>query len=437
MVSPLAGIKVVDASQVIAAPLCARHLADFGADVIHIENTKGGDFWRSYLNDVKGVTAVPSEINYNLEIFNRNKKSVALDLSQARGQEILYKLVASADVFVTNLRVYERDKFNCSYQKLKAINPKIIYASITGFGQKGDECDAPAFDQTAYWNRAGVNKATLPAGVIDTGYRAGLGDTIAGLGLYGAIMTALFHRQKTGVGQEVEVSLLSAGLYQLSFDISGALVTGQDFLDLNADSPENPDPVANEKSKLVNNVREAYDKLWEHTKSNLPNPLYGAYPTRDGRIVHLNVLQPDRYWAKVCNALGIENLIDDPRFSRHEIRTKHHKELFYIVKQAFARFALADIYRRLLQWGVPFAVQQRIKDVVHDPQARANNYFVKFEHPVHGQMEILANLMSLSETPAVYRLPAPDFSQHTEETLLELGYSWEEIAQLKDGGVIP
>ena len=132
-------------------------------------------------------------------------------------------MVEKADIFVTNLRIFERDKFTCSYTHLKAVNPKIIYGSITGFGSKGPENNSPAYDQTAHWYRSGVNYVLVPSGVPDIGFRSGFGDTVAGLGLYGGIMTALFNRERTGIGLEVEVSLLGSGLYQLSFDVAGTL----------------------------------------------------------------------------------------------------------------------------------------------------------------------------------------------------------------------
>jgi crotonobetainyl-CoA:carnitine CoA-transferase CaiB-like acyl-CoA transferase len=437
MKNALEGIKVLDVSQVIAAPTCARHLADFGADVIHVENAKSGDFWRNYLKDVGGTTAVPSEIDYNWEIFNRNKKGIALDLSQKDGQQILYKMVESADVFITNLRMFEREKFACSYKHLKAINPKIIYGSVTGFGSKGPEHDAPAFDQTAYWYRSGVTYVLLPPGVPNIGFRAGFGDTVAGLGLFGGVMTALFTREKLGVGQEVEISLLGTGMYQLSFDISGALATGKDFQDMYAEKWDPNDPIMAERSRLTSKVASAYDELWEHWKSNSPNPLAGAYLTKDKRIIFMNVLQPERYWTKVCRALNIEHVMTDDRFINHENRIANHKDLYLIVKEAFSKLNLEEMYPRLIDNGVPFAVQRKLSEVIQDPQARDNDYFIKFEHPEHGQIEILASPLKLSATPASYRLPAPQFSQHTEETLLGLGYSWEDIAKFKENRIIP
>jgi crotonobetainyl-CoA:carnitine CoA-transferase CaiB-like acyl-CoA transferase len=437
MKSPLEGLKVIDVSQVIAAPLCARHLADFGADVTHVENAKSGDFWRNFLKDVGGVSAVPSVIDYNWEIFNRNKKGIALDLSQKKGQEILHKMVETADIFVTNLRIYEREKFACDYSRLKGVNPKIIYGSITGFGSKGPERDAPAFDQTAHWYRSGVNYVLVPAGVPDIGFRAGFGDTVAAIGLFGGIMTALYNQERTGFGQEVEISLLGAGLYQLSFDVSGALVTGKDFKDMYAEQWNPEDPVMVEGAKLTAEATEATLKTWEYRKQNAPNPLAGGYVTKDNRLVHINILQPDRYWVKFCRAMDMDYVVNDPRFVSHEIRLANHKDLYFIVKEAFAKRELKDVYQRLMENGIPFAVQQKISEVIHDPQARENGYFVRYEHPEYGPIEILASPLKLSETPASYRLPAPQFSQHTEETLLELGYSWEDITKFKEEQIIP
>jgi crotonobetainyl-CoA:carnitine CoA-transferase CaiB-like acyl-CoA transferase len=436
MKNALEGIKVIDVSQVVAAPMCARHLADFGADVIHVENVMSGDFWRDYLTGVGAGSSVPSTVDYNWEVFNRNKKSVAINLKTGEGRRILHALVEKADIFITNLRLFERDKFACSYTHLQQVNPRIIYGSVTGFGSGGPERDAPAYDQTAHWYRSGVNYALVPGEAPDIGFRSGFGDTVAGLGLYGGIMTALFNRERTGKGQEVEVSLLETGLYQLSFDVAGALVAGKDFREMYAEQWNPEDPVHVEGLKLTTEAAMASKKVWEHWKQNAPNPLAGGYFTRDSRLIYMNILQPDRYWVNFCRAMSLGQLVKDPRFVNHEIRLENHKDLYFIIREAFATRDIKEVRQKLTENGIPFAVRQKISEVIHDPQARANNCFVKFDHPEHGPMEIPASPMTLSETPASYRLPAPRFGQHTEETLLALGYSREEIESFKEKKVI-
>ena len=434
----LEGIKVVDVSQVIAVPVAARHLADFGAEVIHVEHPERGDSWRGYLTGVGGLSAVASNIDYNWEAWNRNKKSLALDLGQEPGREALYRLIQKADVFTTNLRLWEREKFGVQYETLKKINPRLIYGSVTGMGKEGPEKNLPAYDQTAHWFRSGVvHMLTTPA-VPAIGFRAGFGDTVAGMSLFAGIMTALYNRERTGVGQEVELSLLHTGIYQLSFDVSGALVTGRDIRDPNPDLPPPPDPELTARAaELVARAQAVHRELGELVRSNLPNPLAAAYHTRDDRIIHFNVLQLERYWGRVCRAIGRPELEQDPRFNTHEARLQNHAELYHVMNEALSSRTLEEWRPRLSEASVPYAPQQKLSEVVKDPQARANNYFVPFEHPVHGKMEIIASPINLSETPASYRLPAPEFSQHTEEILLSLGYTWEDIAGLKQKGIIP
>lgn len=434
----LEGIKVVDVSQVIAVPVAARHLADFGAEVIHVEHPERGDSWRGYLTGVGGGSAVASSIDYNWEAWNRNKKSLALDLGQEPGREALYRLIAKADVFTTNLRLWEREKFGVQYETLRKINPRLIYASVTGMGKEGPEKNLPAYDQTAHWFRSGVvHMLTTPA-VPAIGFRAGFGDTVAGMSLFAGIMTALYNRERTGSGQEVELSLLHTGIYQLSFDVSGALVTGRDIRDPNPDLPPPPDPeLAARAAELVARAQAVHRELGELMRSNLPNPLAAAYRTKDDRIIHINVLQPERYWGRVCRAIGRPELEQDPRFSTHEARLLNHAELYHIMNEALLSRTLEEWRPRLSDAGIPYAPQQKLSEVINDPQARANHYFVPFQHPVHGKMEIIANPINLSATPASYRLPAPEFSQHTEEILLGLGYTWEDIGGLKEKGIIP
>ena len=328
----LQGIKVIDISQVIAVPIAARNLADFGAEVIHVEHPRRGDLWRSYLSDVGGTSSVPSDINYVWETYNRNKKSLTLDLSTDEGREVVYKLVEQADVLVTNLRVWEREKFKLEYETLRKINPRLIYGSITRLGTKGPERNSPAYDQTVHWYRSGVTHVLTPLGASGIGFRAGFGDTVAGMSLFAGIVTALYAREKTGVGQEVELSLFDTGIYQLSHDVAGALATGIDFKDLPSRLLDEDDPRLHKLIELFQESVKAFDRATEFLKENIPNPLATSYKTKDDRIVYLNILTPDTYWTKICRALRKPELETDPRFIDHEVRIENHFELYHIVK---------------------------------------------------------------------------------------------------------
>ena len=221
MTQALDGIRVVDLSQVAAVPMCARHLADFGADVVHIEHPVRGDSWRAYQYGVALTKlCADSEINYNWENYNRNKRSLTIDLAQEAGREIVYKLVEQADVFVTNLRLRERKEFKLEYGTLSEVNPRLVYGSLTGYGKEGPDKDEPGYDATAYWIRSGIPHMLSSSGVPSQGYRPAIGDNVAGMSLFAGIMTALFTRDRTGLGQEVDVSLFQTGVYQMSFDIA-------------------------------------------------------------------------------------------------------------------------------------------------------------------------------------------------------------------------
>lgn len=407
MALALEGIKVVDVSQVVAVPMTARHLADFGADVFHIEHPLRGDSWRVYQAGIStGTQGVPSEINYNWENFNRNKRSVTIDLGQEGGREVIYKLLEQADVFVTNLRPFELEKFKLEYDTLHRLNPRLIYSALTGYGKKGPDNNNPAYDATAYWARSGVLHM-LSAPGMPGGFRPAIGDNIAALALAFGIMTALFVRERTGIGQEVELSLLHTGVYQFSFDVAGALVTGRD-----------------------------YDEWRRRSREDAPNVLEMIYQTKDGRWLDLCILQPDRYWSRLCQAIGREDLEHDPRFESFEPRIENHVALFHVLEEVFLTKTIDEWKSRLAEAGIPFAPAQNLLEIIQDPQARANDFFVAYDHPTYGRIEEVANPVKLSETPASIRMPAPEFSQHTEEVLLEYGYTWEDIARFKEQGII-
>jgi len=410
MASALEGIKVIDVSQVAAVPMAARLLADFGADVIHVENPVTGDSWRGFQAGVSGTGAgsgAPSPINYNWENFNRNKRSLTVDLSRETGQRILHRMVEEADVFLTNLRLWEREKFSLDYGPLRRLNPRLVYGSLLGWGRHGPDKNSPAYDALAYWARTGLGYMFTTPGMpppIDGG---ALGDNVAGLGLAFGIMMALYVREQTGAGQEVDTSLFHTGIFQASFFLAGALTTGLDLAD------------------------------WRYkSREEAPNPLVLPYETRDGRWFLPAILQPDRYWTQLCRALGREDLEHDPRFESNDPRLENHTELLRILEEEFRSKTLDEWKSRLGSAGIPFSPYQTLLEAVADPQAESNDVFVPVDHPDYGEIEVIANHVNLSQTPAIPPTPAPEFGQHTEEILLEYGYTWDDIAAFREEDVI-
>jgi len=225
MVAALEGIRVIDVSQLAAVPIAARILADFGADVVHIEHPVRGDIMRG-LHDTlsRSLPGLTSEFPYLWENYNRNKKCITADLSKPEGQQIVYKLVKTADIFLTNLRSYELDAYHMHYKTLCEINPK-IYMEVSQVMEDRTERNSPAYDGTAHWARTGLaRRMTLP-GFPPAGGVGGFGDNSAGMVLYAGVLTALYSREKTGKGQEIDVSLFQTGVYQLTMDISATLAT--------------------------------------------------------------------------------------------------------------------------------------------------------------------------------------------------------------------
>jgi len=430
----LEGIKVIEVAQVAAVPMCARHLADFGADVIHVEHPVRGDSWRSLQSGQGGNAGVPSDFNYNFEVFNRNKKSVAIDLVKPNGREIIYKLAENADVFVTNLRFWEREKFQMAYEHIKAINPKIIYGSVTGQGTKGADKDLPAYDTTIYWARGGLAHTLPLPGLQGLNQRPAFGDVVAGLALAYGIVMALYAREKIGIGQEVQTSLLETAIYQLTFDVAGALATKKDLNIYSLDNIDGTQEEQQERMRLLSDVQTALGKLFEFSGQRSPNPLANAYGTKDGKVLRFNCILADKYWPVFCSITDHPELLDDPRFNSMDARRENRKELYFILKKAF----LEKTYREWLPLitNIPWAIAQNLVEVTNDPQARINDFFVPINHPVHGRIETLNNLVRLSDTPATIRALAPEFSQHTEEVLLETGYTWQDINKFKEQGVI-
>jgi len=426
MALALEGVKVVDLSQWAAAPMAARILGDLGADVIHVEHPVRGDSCRGLQTMAKFVSPAQSDISYLWQNYNRNKRGVTIDVSQKDGQEILHRLLEKADVFVTNMRPFELERYSLEYDTLSRLYPRLIYGHLTGYGKRGPDRDLPAFDITSYWSRGGIPHRLAPFGTAAPEFVVAFGDNIGGMALACGIITALFVRERTGRGQEVDTVLYQVGLFQLSGDISGALVTGQDYQEWRRKPPE----------EMVAKVKEAIAPLWNFNRGGLPNALNAPYKTKDGREITLLMMQSDRYWPGFCQAIQREKLEQDPRFESFEAREKNVTTLMHTLDEIFMTKTFDEWKHRLAEMGIPFAYDQNYHEIIADPQARANDFFVPLDHPTYGRIEVLANPINLSETPADVRMPAPEFSQHTEEVLLEHGYTWEDIGQFKQNSVI-
>lgn len=414
MKGPLENIKVVELATMAAVPMAGRLLSEWGAEVIHIEHPVTGDPWRGWLTQ-SGIE-FPPRLEYQFwENYNRNKRSLTLDVNSEAGREILDKLIAEADVFTTNRRPFELEKFHLDYETLSAINKRLIFASITGFGRKGPDKNAPGHDTIGFWARSGFvyqmqQKGTAPP---SPGYRSvAAGDKLSGMTLACGILVAILARQTTGVGQEVDVSLLNTGMFSqipLATQLGG-------FKDLFETEEAYLDALRRERDEV--------------------SPLVISYETGDGRWLQLSLAPSDRFWPQFCGAIERPELEHDPRFDSVESRMEYQADLFEILEAAFLKKTLAEWTDQFDQTELIWSPIKSPEEVIQDPQVLANEYIVPYQHPEFGELQVLANPIQHSQTPAEIRSPAPEMSQHTEEILLELGYSWDQIEQLREDGVI-
>jgi len=397
---PLEGIKVVDLTTWIVGPVASTILGECGAEVIKVENTEGGDTLRGLQSS--GVNV--GNVKHFWELCNRNKRGIAINLKSGAGRKIIYQLLEKADVFVSNLRPASLERLALDYDSVSRLNPQIIYAHASGYGPKGPDRDKPAFDEVAFWARSGIMSILGEPGTPPPPLRGAMGDLPTAALLAGNIMLALFVRERTGIGQQVTVSLLSAGMWVTGWDIQSALSTGQDI------------PRVSRKT--------------------IANPLYNTYQTKDEKWVQFQMVQTERYWSPLCRALGREDLENDPRFDSHEKRCQNSTLVISILDEILATKTREDWAERFDQSELIWAPVATIAEVIRDPQVLENKYVIDFDHPVLGQLKLPAIPFQLSKTPLKPRSPAPELGQHTEEVLLELGYDWDDITRFKDDGAI-
>jgi crotonobetainyl-CoA:carnitine CoA-transferase CaiB-like acyl-CoA transferase len=401
MPEPLDGIKVVEITMFQQGPVAGMRLGDLGADVIKVES-KTGDPARGFMRVIGVETGIKGR-NYYFESNNRNKRSIVLDLKTEKGMGIFLELIKRADVFLTNMSIDAPKRMGIDYETLSAINPRLIYAHASGWGREGPDANELSFDYTGL-GRAGTMMMCGELGEPPGQLVPGMGDEIGGLMCSWAVTAALFARERTGKGQLVDSSLLGSliALEGVNFAVAGIL--GQEF-------PRRQRKISG-------------------------NPIYNHYQCKDGKWIIIAHLQPDRYWPIVCKAMGLEELEHDLRFDTLEKRRDNAAELIAILDEKFATKTREEWIKIFKEHGVIHTPIQSPLEVVSDPQVLANDYVIWFDHPVLGRIKMLGFPWTFHETPASIRREAPELGQHTEEVLLELGYTWDDIAKLKEEEVI-
>ena len=398
---PLSGIRVIEISTFQQGPVAGMRLGDLGADVIKIE-PKEGDPARRHMKTIEADFRVKG-YNYYFEHANRNKRGIVLDMKKERGMEIFLKLIDSADVFLNNMSIGAPMRLGIGPEQLLARNPRLIYAHASGWGRKGPIANSLSFDYTGI-ARSGLMMAAGESGTPPCMILPGLGDEMGGLMSAWGVTLALFARERTGKGQVVDTSLMGSMVALLGHLMSGTAMLKQVF------------------PRFV--------------RASAGNPLYNHYRCKDDNWLAIAHLDPDRWWPKVCGALGLENLVNDPRFNSLAARAANGKELVAIFDEVFAGKTRDEWMQILGEHGCIFTPVQDIKDVVEDPQVMANRYMIEIEHPVYGPTKTMGFPWDLSGTPASWRRGAPKLGEHTEEVLLAIGYSKEELAKFREDGVI-
>ena len=405
MAGLLDGVKVIAFDQVVAIPATTAVLADWGADVIKIEPI-WGDWQRSLVSFNRTPLIIKNkkgEIELHFEFLNRSKKSVALNLRTPKGLEVMDRLLKDADVFATNYSIDVLEKFKLTYADLKDRFPGLIHCLLTGYGTKGPKARDRGYDYVAAWSYGGLmGLITADPNIPPAIQRPGMMDMVASAHMASGICAALYYKQKTGKGQALELSLYHTAVWTIGLDTQ---------INLYGYPP----------------------KIWDRTHN--PNPMYNSYKAKDRwmMMVHPN----QEYWAPFCKAIGKEEWIDDPRYDTMEKRDKHAEE---IIKELDALFAT----KTWDEWEASFKANDLIvsgthpiPEILEDEQALVNNFFTDIEHPVMGEARLLNSPVQFSETPAKITGVAPQLGAHTEEVLLEAGYTWEDLEEMKQQKVIP
>jgi crotonobetainyl-CoA:carnitine CoA-transferase CaiB-like acyl-CoA transferase len=408
MIKVMAGFRVLELAQFTFVPAAGAILADWGADVLKVEHPARGDTQRGFVN-MGGIQVDPGR-HPLMEHPNRGKRSVGIDVSTPGGQEVIYELAKTSDVFLTNYKPAQRQKNKFDVEHIRAVNPNIVYARGSAYGDKGPERDVGGYDGTAFWTRSGIGYALTPeelGGALGQGIPA-FGDSIGGMFIAGGISAALLHRERTGEALELDVSLLSTAWWAAGASVTQGMETGEVM--------RTPMP----GSATAMSV----------------NPFMGNYKTSDGGTINLCIISPTGLIRDTFEHLGIPEAADDPRFADVLPLIQNANAAAELIAKAFVGMPF-DYWRQHLktmkgQWA-PF---QSLIDLVGDEQAIANDMIAEVELASGGKpFRVVRGPVQFNHEPLV-TTRAPQASEHTELVLMELGMDWDRIAELKESGAI-
>ena len=407
MAQVMKGVRVLEVAQFTFVPAAGAIMADWGADVIKIEHPVRGDTQRGFVK-MGGVDTTPNRSPF-VEHPNRGKRSVGVDISTPEGMEVIYELAKTADVFLTNYLRCQRQKMGFDVEHIRKINPNIIYARGSAFGDKGPERDTGGFDGTAFWNRSGIADAMSPkelGGPLSQGIPA-FGDSIGGMTIAGGIAAALFHRAQTGEATEVDVSLLSTAWWAAGTSIDMGIETGQIMSNRMPQSGANPG-----------------------------NPLMGNYYAKDGGVINMCTLTPGPHIKNFFEHIGRPECADDERFATAENLMKNWEAASDIIVEAFASKDFKYWREHLKTYSGQWAPVQSLLDIATDEQALANDMLFEVEAADGGEpIKLVRGPVQFNHEP-VKTERAPLASEHTELVLMEIGLEWDRIEQLKEKGAI-
>jgi crotonobetainyl-CoA:carnitine CoA-transferase CaiB-like acyl-CoA transferase len=405
MKRPLDGVRIIDWTIWQQGPVSTMMLADLGAEVIKIEERVGGDPGRGVLSIAGALVGATSGPNFYFEANNRHKQSLTLDLKNPKAIEIVYQLAEKSDVFVQNFRKGVADKLGIGYEALSQRNPQLIYASATGYGPFGPDSGEPSFDYMGL-ARSGIMTAVGEPQMEPLSIAGGIADQMGAIMLAYGVMAALLAREKYGMGQEVDISHLGSMTALQGLNVACKAILGKEFKRM--------------------------------PRAAAPSPLWNHYKCGDDKWICLAMPQQDRYWSDFCKVLGIEHVLDDPRFATMGDRADNAKDLIPILDTAFASRPRDDWMKALKEGGdFIYTVVNTIADLPADEQMLANEYIVDYEHPRIGKTQLVGVPVRLSKTPGDPKGAAPEFGEHTERILTDLlDYSWEDVAKLREEEVI-